>query len=86
MVSHYYKVNAFIRPPAGTLRHAERHPYAVSHPLNRRSSDGKWKVLRCAHALPGINVKAQKWRYTVPSSTPVSEFHRRFLYSSFTPN
>lgn len=57
----------------------------VRHLLVRRSLDGKWKVLCCAHALPGINIKAQKWRYTAPSCTPVRQPHRRFLYSNFTP-
>lgn len=51
----------------------------MTHLLGRQSLGGKWKVPRCAHALPGINIKAQKWRYTVPRSTPVSEFLRRFL-------
>lgn len=55
----------------------------VSHLCNGRSLDGKWKVLRCAHALPGINVKAQKWRYTVSSSPPVREIHRRFFIFHF---
>lgn len=55
-------------------------PSGVSHLLIRRSPDGKWKVLRCAHALPGINVKAQKWRYTVPSCTPVSDISLTFFF------
>lgn len=50
----------------------------VAHFQFAQSLSGKWKVVRCAHALPGINIKAQKWRYTAPSCTPVSPIHRRF--------
>lgn len=62
------------------------HQTQMAHRPNRRSLDVKWKVLRCAHALPGINVRAQKWRYTVSRPTPVSDSHRLSIYSTFTPN
>lgn len=52
--------------------------FGVAHFHSAQSLSGKWRVVPCAHALAGINIKAQKWRYTAASCTPVRPIHTRF--------